>query len=62
MHRKSLVDLKVPHPATSDNVAGGKYFKSWRELNFSAWLELFLATSVNVKHVIRQLGAQRPSA
>ena len=41
VHRTDLVFYcEVPHPATSDNVAAGKNFRSWRELNFSQPMEL----------------------
>jgi hypothetical protein len=40
--------VKVPHPATSDNSAGAKYFRSWKELNFSRRMELLPRCGVNV--------------
>jgi hypothetical protein len=44
-----LLSLKVPHPATTDNVAGAKYFRSWRELNFAKRRELFADCGVYVE-------------
>ena len=46
-NRPSLFS-KVPHPATTDNVAAAKYFKSWRELNFSERVELFCCCGVDI--------------
>jgi hypothetical protein len=40
--------MKVPHPATTDNVGTGKDFDFWTELNFLRLMELFWQRRVYV--------------